>query len=75
MVLMGLVVEWRHYAVRGEWDPWFVAAFLLGLLMGFAALTLPGRPRRVAALASLSLLLGAPVLLFAGAVAQAAGWA
>ena len=75
MVLIGLVVEWRNYQAQGEMDPWFVGALLMGLLMGFAALTVQGRPRRVAAIASLYLLLGAPVLLFAGAVAQAAGWA
>lgn len=74
MVLVGLVVEGRRYAERGEWDPWFVAALAMGLLFGFAALTIQGRPRRVAAFASLYLLLGSPVLLFAGAVAQAAGW-
>ena len=75
MVLVGLVIEARRYGARGEWDAWFAGALLLGLLMGFAALTIQGRPRRVAAVASLYLLLGAPVLLFAGAVAQAAGWA
>jgi ABC-type transport system involved in cytochrome c biogenesis permease component len=74
MVLVGLVVEWRRYDAQGEMDPWFVGALLMGLLMGFCALTLPGRPRRVAGIASLYLLLGTPVLLFVGAVAQAAGW-
>lgn len=74
MVLIGLVVETRRYAERGEWDAWFAAALAMGLLFGFAALTIQGRPRRVAVFASLYLLLGSPVLLFAGAVAQAAGW-
>lgn len=75
LVLMGLVIEWRRSGDQGERAPWFVGALLLGLLMGFAALTIQGRPRRVAAIASLYLLLGAPVPLFAGAVVRAAGWA
>jgi hypothetical protein len=74
MVLMGLLVEWRRYEERGEMDAWFLGALALGLVMGFAALTIEGRPRRVAGFASLYLLLGAPVALFAGAVARAAGW-
>ena len=74
MVVVGLVVEWRHYRAVGALHGWFVGALVLGLIMGFAALTIEGRPRRVAAFASLYLLLGAPVLLFAGEVALAAGW-
>ena len=75
MVLMGLVVEWRRYEARGEMDAWFLGAWTLGLLLGFAALTIEGRARRVAGFASLYLLLGSPVLLFAWAVARSAGWA
>lgn len=75
MVAVGLRVEWRRYVAQGNWDAWFVGAVLVGLVLGFAGLTLEGRPKRVAMFGCLSLLLGAPVLLFAGAVAQAAGWA
>lgn len=74
MVLMGLLVEWRRFEARGEMDAWFLGAISLAFVLGFAALTIQGRPRRVAGVACLYLLLGPPVLLFAGAVAQAAGW-
>lgn len=75
MVLVGLLLEGQRTMRAGEPDPWFVGAMLLGLLFGFAALTVEGRPKRVSVFASLYLLLGTPVLLFVGAVVQAAGWA
>lgn len=75
IVLMGLLIEGRRAKIAGEMDPWFVASLSLGMLLGFAALTFSaGRTRRVAGYASVYLLVGAPVLIFLGAVVQAAGW-
>lgn len=73
MVAMGLLVEGQRYTA-GRADAWFIGAIALGLLLGFCAIVLEGRPRRVATHGSLYLLLGAPVLIFVGVVGEAAGW-
>lgn len=73
MTLVGLLVEWRRYEA-GAWDPWFPAALALGALLGFGALATQGRLHAWALRASLYLLFGTPVLLFAMTTAAAAGW-